>query len=147
MELKKQLKLKKNMSEFTPEEIEGIVKAMSQASEIETPPQIPLRPLGTFTTLSKLTFAPFDEEKPRPLLELTEKEIGKWKDLKITLDVLFASSKITLGDLASLEEGHLITFEQLAEEPVDIYVNGKRIARGEIILADGNFGVKILSFE
>jgi flagellar motor switch protein FliN len=134
------------MSDFTPEEIEGIVKAMSQSSEIEEKPQIPLRPLGTFTTLSKLSFAPFDEEKPRPIQELTEKELGKWKDLKVTLEVIFASSKMTLQQLASLEEGHLLTFDQLAEEPVDIYVNDKRIAKGEIVLVDGNFGVKILSF-
>ena len=43
--------------------------------------------------------------------------------------------------------GSIVELEKLAEEPVDILVNGTPIARGEVVVISENFGVKITSIE
>ena len=135
------------MSEFTPDEIEGIVKAMSQ----EPPPQeeegkIPLRPPGSYGTISRVGFTPIEGEKPRPLTELTEKERAEFETLAAHIEVVYGKRKMTLKELAALKEGSLLPMDALCDDLVDIYVNGIKVGRGEIVAVDGQFGVKIVSF-
>ena len=51
----------------------------------------------------------------------------------------------TIKDILALGNGSLIELDRLAEEPVEILVNGKRIAYGEVVVVDENFGVRITS--
>jgi len=132
------------MSEFTPDEIEGIVKAMSQEAPSEE--KIPLLPPGSYGTVSKVAFTPIEGEKPRPLSELTEKELSDFETLKAHIEVVFGKTKLTLKELAALEEGSLLPLDDLCDDLVDIYVNGTKIGRGEVVAVDGQFGVKIICF-
>lgn len=135
------------MSEFTPDEIEGIVKAMSQKPPTEEEAQkIPLRPPGSYGKASKVAFSPIEGEKPRPLSELTEREYTNFENLKAHVEVVFGKTKLTLKELASLEEGALLPLDELCDDLVDIYVNGTKVGRGEVVTVDGRFGVKIISF-
>ena len=45
----------------------------------------------------------------------------------------------------NLGTGSLIELDKLAEEPVEILVNGKKVAYGEVVVVDENFGVRITS--
>ena len=54
-------------------------------------------------------------------------------------------NKKTIKDILALGNGSLIELDRLAEEPVEILVNGKRIAYGEVVVVDENFGVRITS--
>lgn len=135
------------MSEFTPDEIEGIVKAMSQdPPAAEEGGKIPLLPPGSYGSVSKVAFTPIEGEKPRPLSELTDKEIADFENLKARVEVVFGKTKLSLKELAALEEGSLLPLEDLCDDLVDIYVNGTKIGRGEVIAVDGQFGVKLVSF-
>ncbi|NGX53361.1 MAG: Flagellar motor switch protein FliN [Chlamydiae bacterium] len=134
------------MSEFTSEEIEGITKAIAQ--EPSKSKDIPLREPGSYGPISKVLFSAFEEEpKERDMTPLTEKEKSDWGHLKVDLEVVFGSTKIPLKELASLEEGCLLPLDQLGDEKVEIFANGKRIARGEIVALEDHFGVQITSFE
>ena len=134
------------MSEFTSEEIEGITKAIAQ--EPAKSKEIPLREPGSYGPISKVLFSSLEgEEKGREMTPLTEKEKSDWAHLKVDLEVVYGTTKIPLGELASLEEGCLLPLDQLEEEKVEIYANGKRIARGEIVALEDHFGVQITSFE
>ena len=135
------------MSEFTPDEIEDIVKAMSQKTPTqEETAKIPLRPPGSYKKLAKVVFSPIEGEKPRPLTELTDKEITDFESLKAHIEVVYGKTKLTLKELAALEEGSLLPLEDLCDDLVDIYVNGTKIGRGEVVAVDGQFGVRIISF-
>ncbi len=132
------------MSEFTPEEMEGIVKAISQKKLPEE--KIPLRPPGSYGKIGRLSLSPLPGELPRPLTELTSKEKTELADLKAHIEVVFGETTLTLKELASLEKGTLLPLDNLCDDLVDIYVNSQKIGRGEIVTVDGHFGVKIISF-
>lgn len=135
------------MNEFTPEEIEGIVKAMSQKTLTEErSAKVPLRPPGSYGKVAKVVFSPIMGETPRPLTELTGKELSEVEDLKVHVEVLFGKTTLSLKELAVLEEGSLLPLENLCDDLVEIHVNGTKVGRGEVVAVDGHFGVKIISF-
>ena len=59
------------------------------------------------------------------------------------MSVKLGRTKKNIRDILALTKGSLIELNKLAEEPVDIYVNGKKIGYGEVVVVDENFGVKI----
>lgn len=135
------------MSEFIPDEIEDIVQAMSQKKLTEgEKAKIPLLPPASFKKIAKLALSPLNGQQPRPLDELTSKEMGNLELLKAEIEVFFGKTRLTLKELAALEKGSLLPLEDLCDDLVDIYANGCKIGRGEIVAVDGRYGIKIVSF-
>ena len=135
------------MSEFTPDELEGIVKAMSQKKLTEEEKsKVPLRPAGSYGKITKVAFSPLLGETPRPMAELSGKELSELEDLKAHIEVVFGSTTLSLKELAGLETGSLLPLEDLCDDLVDIYANGLKVARGEVVAVENHFGVKIVSF-
>jgi flagellar motor switch protein FliN len=135
------------MNEFTPDELESIVHAMSQKKlSDEERAKIPLRPPGSYKKIAKIGLSPLIGEQLRPLDGLTDKEMGELENLKAQVEVVFGKTTLTLKELAALKTGTLLPLNELCDELVEIYVNGMRIGRGEIVSIDGKFGVKIISF-
>ena len=60
------------------------------------------------------------------------------------MEVVVGSTVITLGELLHLDTGSVVELEQNVEAPVDIKVNGKLIAKGEIVIIEDKFGVRII---
>ena len=51
---------------------------------------------------------------------------------------------MTIKDLLSLTPGAVITFDRSVTEPMDVMINGTLIARGEVVSADGKFGLRLV---
>ncbi|GAA0782701.1 flagellar motor switch phosphatase FliY [Hathewaya limosa] len=66
-------------------------------------------------------------------------------DVPLNISVVLGRSKKNIKDILELGVGSLIELDKLAEEPVEILVNGKKIAYGEVVVVDENFGVRITS--
>lgn len=66
-------------------------------------------------------------------------------DVPLEVSVLLGKTKKSIKDILSLGVGSLIELNKLADEPVEILVNGKMIAYGEVVVVDENFGVRITS--
>ncbi len=64
-------------------------------------------------------------------------------DVPLRITVELGRTKMTLKQVMELSVGSLIELDKLTGEPVDILVNGKLIARGEVVVIDENFGVRI----
>jgi len=64
-------------------------------------------------------------------------------DIELPLVVRFAQTTLTLQALSRLGPGSVIDLDRSPEEPVDVLVNGRLIARGEVVVAAGNYGVRI----
>jgi len=64
-------------------------------------------------------------------------------DVPVCLTVELGSTKLPMKDVLALTSGSIITLDKLAEEPVELLVNGKRLARGEVVVVDNKFGIKI----
>jgi len=64
-------------------------------------------------------------------------------DVQMTLTVELGRTKMYIKEILSLGEGSIIELDKLAGEPVDLLVNGKLIAKGEVVVIDENFGVRV----
>lgn len=66
-------------------------------------------------------------------------------DVPLEISVVLGKTQKNIKDVLNLGTGSLIELDKLAEEPVEILVNGKRVAYGEVVVVDENFGVRITS--
>jgi flagellar motor switch protein FliN/FliY len=65
-------------------------------------------------------------------------------DIPLEISVEIGRTKMLLGDLLQITQGSTIELDKLESEPIEILVNGRHIARGEIILMGDKFGVRII---
>ena len=66
-------------------------------------------------------------------------------DIKMKLSVRLGTKVCLLRDVISWDIGEIIELSQMTNEPLDILVNGVIIGKGEAVIVDGKFGVKIKS--
>ncbi len=64
-------------------------------------------------------------------------------DIPLQLTVELGRTKKTIREILDLAPGSIFELERVAGEPVDIFVNGKLVAKGEVVVIDENFGVRI----
>ncbi|WP_324667572.1 flagellar motor switch protein FliN [Geochorda subterranea] len=84
----------------------------------------------------------FGELKPEPAGDASG-NLELLLDVSVTLSVEIGRARLTLGEVMALRRGSVIELDKLAGEPADIIVNGKLVARGEVVLLDEKFGVKV----
>jgi flagellar motor switch protein FliN/FliY len=64
-------------------------------------------------------------------------------DIELPVTVRVGSVQMTFGDVLGLNAGSLVEFDHAAEEPVEVLVNDRVLARGEIVMVQGSYGVRI----
>ena len=64
-------------------------------------------------------------------------------DIPVSLSVELGQTQLEVRDVLALGAGSVIELNKLQEEPVDVRINGRLIARGEIVLVKNNLAVKI----
>jgi flagellar motor switch protein FliN len=64
-------------------------------------------------------------------------------DVALEVSVELGRSHMSIGEILALRTGSVIELDKLAGEPVDVSVNGTLIARGEVVVVDEKFGVRI----
>ena len=69
--------------------------------------------------------------------------IGLIMDVNMEMTVELGRTKKSIKDILGMGEGTIIELDKLAGEPVDILVNHKPIAKGEVVVIDENFGVRV----
>lgn len=70
-------------------------------------------------------------------------DIGLLMDVDLRMTVELGSTTRTIREVLDINAGAVIELDQLAGEPVAILVNHKPIARGEVVVIDNNFGVRV----
>ncbi|MCR9104318.1 MAG: flagellar motor switch protein FliN [Gammaproteobacteria bacterium] len=65
-------------------------------------------------------------------------------DVPVTLSVEIGRSKLAIRDLVSLNQGSVIELDREVNEPLDLLVNGTLMARGEVVVVDGQFGLRLI---
>jgi flagellar motor switch protein FliN/FliY len=65
------------------------------------------------------------------------------RDVQLELKVELGRTKMSLDDILQLRKGSVVTLDKLAGDPVDIYVNGRLVARGEVLVLNDNFCVRV----
>ena len=64
-------------------------------------------------------------------------------DVSLQVTVEVGRARMTIQDILQLGQGSVVELEKLAGEPLDIYVNGKHVARGEAVIVNEKFGVRL----
>jgi flagellar motor switch protein FliN/FliY len=68
-------------------------------------------------------------------------------DVELPIRVSFGNSEMPLKDVLKLGPGSVIELNKSVNDPVTVIVNHKPIAKGEVVMVDGNYGVRILEVE
>lgn len=87
-------------------------------------------------------FSPAETQIPPQPSEIQQK-LELLFDVPLKVVVELGRARMTLKQVMDLTTGSLIELDKLTGEPVDVLVNGKLIARGEVVVIDENFGVRI----
>jgi flagellar motor switch protein FliN/FliY len=67
------------------------------------------------------------------------------KELQLNIFIELGRTQMQIKEILELERGYVIELDKLASEPVDIYVNNKKIAEGEVVVIDKHFGIRIVN--
>ena len=70
-------------------------------------------------------------------------ELERLTDVGLELTVEVGRTRMTLGQALALGPGSVITLDRLADQPVDLLVNGMQVARGEVVVIDDVFGLRV----
>lgn len=73
----------------------------------------------------------------------TETNSSLIMDIPVGLSVELGRTQLPVRDLLGLAPGNVVELDKQANEPVDLYVNGKLVARGEVVIVDDSLGIKI----
>lgn len=122
----KELKEKPTQQDFE-EELDmakalEVEKAMKAQEEIKTPQ------IDEFTKT---------EEK------IKTREIDFILDIPLELVVVIGKTRILVQELLQLTQGSVIALDKIAGEPMEVFVNGKLVGRGEVVVVNEKFGIRI----
>ena len=70
-------------------------------------------------------------------------DLARLHNVPVELAVEIGRTRMTIGDTLGLGPGSIITLNRMAGEPVDLLVNGRPIARGEVVVIDEEFGLRV----
>jgi flagellar motor switch protein FliN/FliY len=65
------------------------------------------------------------------------------RDVTLDLKIELGRTRMNLDEILQLRKGSVVTLDKLAGDPVDIYVNGRLVARGEVLVLNDNFCVRV----
>lgn len=70
-------------------------------------------------------------------------ELGNLKDVELNLRIELGRTELLIEEVLKLREGSVVALDKLAGDPVDILVNGRLVARGEVLVLNDNFCVRV----
>ncbi len=96
----------------------------------------PMQPVN----VQQAQFASFD---PNVISQSEARNLNMLLDIPLQVTVELGRTKRSVKEILELSSGSIIELDKLAGEPVDILVNSRLIAKGEVVVIDENFGVRI----
>lgn len=84
-----------------------------------------------------------DDYDDQPASVLESKNLNLLMDIGLTITVEIGSAKRSIKEVMNLTKGSIIELNKHADDPVDILVNGQLFARGDVVVVEDNFGVRI----
>lgn len=101
---------------------------------------------GLYSQLTKSEDDVSDQEVASAISAVSSEElknINLIMDVKLPIRVRIGNKKMLLKDVLTMDIGSVVELNQLANDPLEILIGDKRIAYGEVVIVDGNFGVQI----
>jgi flagellar motor switch protein FliN/FliY len=70
-------------------------------------------------------------------------ELGRVIDVPLTVTLRFGQRNMRLREVLELNTGALVELDRQVEDPVDLILDERVIARGEVVIVDGNYGLRV----
>lgn len=93
------------------------------------------------STVQPVAFGPLSS--PGASDDGAPRNLDRLMDLEVLVAVEIGRAMVTLDQVVKLVPGSIVPLDKRAEEPVDLRVNGKLVARGEVVLVDDVYGLRI----
>jgi len=84
---------------------------------------------------------------PGPNRAASRLPLQKFYDVNVTVSVELGQVSMPIGELLHLGEGAIVELTRSISEPVDIMAQGVRLARGEVVVVDDRYGIRITQIE
>ena len=95
---------------------------------------------ATVNSVESIPFSSHRSVRPTHSGGLTLDDLG---DVELEISIVLGRAELLIEDILKLHEGSVVSLDQLAGDPVEIVANGRLVARGELIVIDGKFGVRL----
>jgi len=139
VESSKEAEASESAEEMSPDDLMSMwEEALKEAKEESKAKEVPDEPKKeTPSQPAKLDeLSPDQKSKIYPELEFI-------LDIPLEISAEIGRTKMLIRDLLKLNQGSIIELEKFAGEPVEIYVNGRLMAKGEVVVVNDKFGVRI----
>ena len=115
----------------------------AQPAPMEAAQTAPPEPQPTEEAQVKVKPVEFEEFGTPSISREEMQKLELLLDVPLSVSVELGRTKMTLKQILELNEGSIVELDKLTGEPVDMLVNGKIVARGEVVIVDENFAIRI----
>lgn len=123
----------KKASRLTAEEIQALVDASESADP---------EPDDSVIEVKKVEFVELDDAGSNARVPNPEAVDFVW-DVPMTVEAVLGGTELTVKDVLEVAPGSIIELDRAYGEPVDVFLNGRLVARGDVVIIGDNFGIKI----
>ncbi|MER3522577.1 MAG: flagellar motor switch protein FliN [Ignavibacteria bacterium] len=88
-------------------------------------------------------FQQFDGSEPPASANERERKLDLLMGLTLPVSIELGRTELEIRSVLDLKRGSIIEFDKMASEPVDIFVNGKKMAEGEVVVIDKHFAIRV----
>lgn len=121
------------------------VQEEMEKSQVHIPPQMPQMaqmPQMPQMPPAEVAVPQFEEMTKAPPTG-TKVDMDFVLDIPLTVNVELGRTRMLIGELLQLGQGSVVELSKLAGEPMDVYVNSRLIARGEVVVVNEKFGIRL----
>ncbi len=108
------------------------------------PQQMPMGGMGYGMPNVNIQPAQFQNFAPGQGEMVSAESIGLIKDVPLEVTVELGRTSKSISDILEFAPGTIIELDKIAGEPIDVLVNGKFVAKGEVVVIEESFGVRIM---
>ena len=80
-------------------------------------------------------------------MNITPRGLGMLRNVEVCLSVELGRARMTLKELLALQTDTVVPLDRLSDEPLDVFVHGKRIAKAEILTEGERFALRIVEMD
>lgn len=119
-------------------EMPQMQQAMPQMQQM---PQMPQMPQMQQANIQPAQFQAFNTQMPQQMA--SQENIGLIMDVPLEVTVELGRTKKSIAEILDFTPGTIIELDKIAGEPIDVLVNGKFVAKGEVVVIEESFGIRV----
>lgn len=93
--------------------------------------------------IQAVEFQQFDGSEPPSSASERDRKLDLLLGLTLPVSIELGRTELEIRSVLDLKRGSIIEFDKMASEPVDIVVNGKKMAEGEVVVIDKHFAIRV----